>query len=257
MKNYDLTVYTKNDFKYLFKQVGVSKGMVVYLQANLSRFGTIVGGAQAMIEALQDLVGDQGCIIMPSFTMSTLDPSCEFQTPFAFESWDNVRKHMIGFQKSITPCDMNSRTCNQLLRNENVVRTEHPVYSFAFLGNYDEEWIRQKLDYPMDFESVLKPLADGKACNVLVGVPFDQSVLLQGLAHELGYEITRIERAYEKKGKRNVVKTFLMSDIQDEKISALKSVCQIQSRECMTEWIHSLSLVSNLDSTLAIFKSMS
>ena len=256
MKNYDLTVYTKNDFKYLFKHVGVSKGMVVYLQANLSHFGTIVGGAQAMIEALKELIGEDGCIIMPSFSMSTLDPSCENQTPFPFEMWDNVRKQMIGFQKQITPCDMNSRTSNQLLRNENVIRTEHPAYSFSFLGNYEEAWTSQKLDYPICFETVLQPFMSRKACNILIGVPFEQSVLLQGLAHETGCEVTRIERAYEKKGKRNVAKTFLVSDIQEEKISDLKSVCHIQSRECMTEWIHSLSLYNSLDSTVAMFKTM-
>ena len=257
MKNYDLTIYTKNDFKYLFKQVGVSKGMVVYLQANLSHLGTIVGGVQAMIEALQELIGEEGCIIMPSFSMSTLDPSCQAQIPYAFESWDVVRKHMLGFQKDTTPCDMNSRTANQLLRNEGVVRSQHPVYSFAFWGKYEEDWVQQKLDYPYDFESVLKPFANQKACNVLVGVPFEQSVLLQGLAHKVGWEITRIERAYEKKGKRNVVKTFLVSDIQSEKISNLKSVCHIQSRECMSEWIHSLSLMSSLDSSIEMLESIS
>ena len=250
MKNYDATVYTKNDFKYLFKQVGVEKGMVVCLQANLSHFGTIIGGAQAMIDALKELVGENGCIIMPSFSMSTLDPSCQNQHPYSFESWEKVRKHMIGFQRQLTPCDMNSRTCNQLLRNEGVVRSEHPVYSFAFWGSFEEEWLDQELDYPIQFDSVLAGFKDRKACNVLIGVPFEESVLIHSLAHVLGYECTRIERAYEKKGKRNVVKTFLVHDIQDEYLDELKSICHIQSRECMAEWIHALSLYNNLDTTL-------
>lgn len=253
MKNYDATVYTKNDFKYFFKQVGITKGMVVYLQANLSHFGTIVGGAQAMIDALKDLVGDTGCIVMPSFSTSTLDPSCENQSIFSYENWENVRKHMIGFQKNLTPCDMNSRTANQLLRNEGVVRTNHPVYSFAFLGNYEEAWLDQALDYPLSFDSVLMPFTSRKVCNILIGVPFEQSVLLSGLAHATGVERTRVERAYEKKGKRNVVKTFLVSDIQNNRLEDLKSVCQIQSRECMAEWIHALSLYSSLDNVVATF----
>ena len=256
MKNYDATVYTKNDFKYFFKQVGVTKGMIVFLQANLSHFGTIVGGAQAMIDALKELVGEDGCIIMPSFSLSTLDPSCENQTTFSYENWENVRKHMIGFQKQLTPCDMNSRTSNQLLRNEGVVRTDHPVYSFSFLGNYKEEWLNQSLDYPINFDSVLDAFHSPKVCNVLMGVPFEESVLLMALGHEVGFECTRVERAYQKKGKRNVVKTFLVSDIQPNRLEGLKSVCQIQSRECMAEWIHALSLYSSLDSVVEMCKTM-
>ena len=250
MKKFDSTVYTKNDFKYLFKQVGVEKGMVVCLQANLSHFGTIVGGAQAMIDALKDLIGDEGCIIMPSFSMSVLDPACEQQQTFPLESWEVIRKNMIGFNKFITPCDRNSRTCNQLLRNVGVVRSEHPVYSFSFLGNYEEDWLDQNLDFPIEFESVLSAFRKHKACNVLIGVPFEQSVLLHALSHMLGMETTRVERAYEKKGKRNVAKTFLINDIDLDCLDDLKSICQIQSRECMDEWIHSLSLYNNLDSIL-------
>ena len=56
-------LYTKKDFLDIFSTMGIDEGMVVLVQADLTGFNEILSGSQAIIEALQELVKEDGCII--------------------------------------------------------------------------------------------------------------------------------------------------------------------------------------------------
>ena len=47
--------------------LGVRRGMRVMVHSSLSAFGYVVGGAETVIAALQEAVGEEGTILMPSF----------------------------------------------------------------------------------------------------------------------------------------------------------------------------------------------
>lgn len=51
-------------------QLGVQPGMALEVHCSLSSFGTLDGGAEALIEMLMRLVGSDGAIVMPSFRLS-------------------------------------------------------------------------------------------------------------------------------------------------------------------------------------------
>jgi aminoglycoside N3'-acetyltransferase len=59
------------------REAGLKSGMMVEVHSSLSSFGHVQGGADAVIKALQDVVGENGTIVMPAFRISppqTLDP---------------------------------------------------------------------------------------------------------------------------------------------------------------------------------------
>jgi aminoglycoside 3-N-acetyltransferase len=57
-------------FANTFRRLGLARGNTVCVHASLSRFGYVDGGADAMIDALEETVGPEGCIMMPSFPTS-------------------------------------------------------------------------------------------------------------------------------------------------------------------------------------------
>ncbi|EOS41003.1 AAC(3) family N-acetyltransferase [Lachnospiraceae bacterium] len=63
---------TPDDMKTALKDLGVRKGQAIMVHTSLSSLGYVCGGAQSVIEALLESVGDEGTIMMP--TQSWKDP---------------------------------------------------------------------------------------------------------------------------------------------------------------------------------------
>ncbi len=59
---------TRNDILQGLRAVGLSEGDVVLVHSSLSAFGRVEGGADAVIDALLDAVGESGTVVAPTFT---------------------------------------------------------------------------------------------------------------------------------------------------------------------------------------------
>ena len=57
----------RNDLARAFRRLGVESGTTVCVHASLSRLGFVVGGPQALIDALLEVLGPRGTLMMPSF----------------------------------------------------------------------------------------------------------------------------------------------------------------------------------------------
>ena len=53
-----------------FQRIGIEKGMALEVHSSLSSFGYVEGGAQTVIAALKEAVGEDGSIFMPSLRLS-------------------------------------------------------------------------------------------------------------------------------------------------------------------------------------------
>lgn len=60
----------KQDFIKAFKRIGIQNGMALEVHSSLSSFGYVEGGAETVIEALQECVGETGSIFMPALRLS-------------------------------------------------------------------------------------------------------------------------------------------------------------------------------------------
>ncbi len=59
---------TKDDIKQGLRELGLRLGALVVVHSSLSAFGYVEGGADAVIDALLETVGEKGTVIMPSHT---------------------------------------------------------------------------------------------------------------------------------------------------------------------------------------------
>lgn len=61
---------TKAELKHALRGLGVEKGMILEVHSSLSSFGELEGGAMTVIDALKELVTDEGSIFMPALRLS-------------------------------------------------------------------------------------------------------------------------------------------------------------------------------------------
>lgn len=212
MKNQ--TFFTREDLHEILDQFSVSKGSHVCVQASDAFCQLVWGQAQMILDVLMERIGESGCLFMPSFSFSNLDPACWSESE-NYENWELIREHQRGYSLRLSPCDSQGMLANQFLRNEKVVRTEHPVYSFAFWGKIQDQELLQKNNYPLSFTHVLSSFARQHAINLLFDVEPTKSVLLPAIAKTLNKGCTSLQRAIVRKGKNRSVKTYLVIDVPD------------------------------------------
>ena len=65
---------SQKDIENGLKEAGLTSSMMVEVHSSLSSFGPVQGGADAVIQALQNVVGENGAIVMPAFRISPPQP---------------------------------------------------------------------------------------------------------------------------------------------------------------------------------------
>lgn len=239
MTELDFDIYTKIDFIELFEQMGIEKGSIVLLQADLSRYTNIVGSYQMLIETLKEYITNQGCLIMPTFSYSCLDPACLDYQQYAYQDWKRVRQNLPGFHVLKSMSEIYQECTNLFLQDKDVYRSNHPVYSFAYWGNFDEKILKMDVNEPISFDSFLKPMKNKKACNLLIGVSPEKSILLQAIANEYQLGQTIVQRAFVH-GKRQLTKSFYMSLIDEKLCKDLLDGCQVKALPFFNDFIYKI-----------------
>jgi len=118
------------------RELGLERGSTVLVHSSLSSFGYVVGGAEAVIKALVEVVGEEGTVVVPTLTGSIRD--CPENPPV--------------FSPDM-PC-WTGRIPETLRRMPGAVRSLHPTHSVAALGAGAEELVR-------DHECCWTPCGEG------------------------------------------------------------------------------------------------
>lgn len=116
------------------RNLGLAAGDSVIVHSSLSKMGWVVGAAQTVIEALMEVVTEDGTIVMPTHTSANSDPANWQHPPVPQDWWDIIRNETPGFNPNITPT-RGMGCIPELFRiYPNVVRSAHPQQSFAAWG---------------------------------------------------------------------------------------------------------------------------
>jgi aminoglycoside 3-N-acetyltransferase len=94
------------------RRLGVRSGDIVFVHSSMSRLGSVVGGAEAVIGALLDVIGSTGTLVMPAFSqpygsmISTLERNDIFDpatTPCTLGLIPETFRHYDGVLRSVHP----------------------------------------------------------------------------------------------------------------------------------------------------------
>lgn len=168
--------------------IGVRAGDTVMVHASLRALGHVVGGAQAVLEALRRAVGDTGTLVMPTQSWQLCDPAFLAEPHVPEPWWPVIRANLPPYDPHRTP----SRTMGalaELFRTQpGSRRSSHPHRSIAAHGPAaDAITAVHDWDCPAGERSPLAALYDLGALVLLLGVGPDKITALHLAEHRADY----------------------------------------------------------------------
>lgn len=170
---------TTKEVSIALANLGVREGDVLVVHSSLSAIGWVVGGPQAILDAIVDAVGPTGTITMPGHSGGLSEPS-NWQNPAVpSEWWDTIRSEMPPFDADLTPLREMGAVAEAFHRMPGTLRSNHPTVSHLARGPLAERiTARHQLAYGLGEASPLGRLYEVNAKIVLIGVDHDNNTSL-------------------------------------------------------------------------------
>ncbi|MFI1988314.1 aminoglycoside N(3)-acetyltransferase [Actinoplanes sp. NPDC020271] len=163
---------TRQTIAAALRALGVPRGGVLLVHSSLSSIGWVSGGSVAVVQALLDVLGPDGTLVVPSLTTPNRDPS-RWDPPPPESWWQDIRDSLPGFDPAITPSSNVGVITEQVRTWPGAVRSVHPQTSFAALGPRAAELMAgHRPDCHYGEESPLARLEKAGAWTLLLGVGF-------------------------------------------------------------------------------------
>lgn len=126
--------FSKEDLITDFQSIGITNGMNLMIHSSLSKIGWVIGGAQTVVSALIETVGENGTIVMPAATPNCLHPS-HWEKVEVPKNWiPKIVEHLPVFDKAVTPTTMGA--IPETFRNwPQTLRSNHPINSVCARGS--------------------------------------------------------------------------------------------------------------------------
>lgn len=116
-------VVTQNDIVAALRRVGLREGQLVLMHSALSPLGHVEGGPEAVIDAVREVIGEAGTLLMPAFSRSEIVVDGSAPRSRQFRPYNpKTSRPWVG------------RVPSRFLHYEGVVRSAHPTHSVAGLG---------------------------------------------------------------------------------------------------------------------------
>ena len=170
---------TKEDIRSAFHTVGLAKGHVVMVHTSLSQIGYVCGGAQTVIEALIEAVGEEGTIMMPTQSWKNLDPEDGVHWEVEEEYRSIIRESWPAYDKRITPTNTMGAVAEMFRLWPGAMRSDHPARSVAAWGK-QAEFLTSGHDLSNIFGdgSPIGKLYELNGDVLLIGVGYDKNTSL-------------------------------------------------------------------------------
>ena len=155
-------------------RLGVKNGDILLVHSSLSSLGWVCGGAQAIIMALLQTVGEDGTLVMPAHSGENSDPA-EWENPPVPKEWiEDIYKNMPAFDVNLSSTRGMGRIAELFRTLPQTIRSNHPQTSFSASGKYAKTITdNHQLTPQLGMDSPLGKMYKLNAKVLLLGVGYD------------------------------------------------------------------------------------
>ncbi len=164
------------------QSIGLTSDSKVLVHSSISAFGEVDGGAQTVLESMMAIAGT---IVMPAFTYQTMiwPPSgpADNDVDYASIDYRSINDAAVFFTPDLPSQPDVGEIAEAFRSMPGVMRSSHPVLSFAALGNDTAELLAmQTIDQPL---GPIEWLRNHGGDVLLLGVDQTQNVSLHYAEH--------------------------------------------------------------------------
>ncbi len=237
-------IRTKETLSYDLQNLGLKKGMTIIVHSSLSSLGSVKGGPITVIQAIMEILTEEGTIMMPTQSVDLSDPSSWDQPSVPEKKWEEIRKAMQPYHPLYTPTSYMGRIVEVFLTCPEVKRSSHPNYSFAAWGKYKDRLINNhELNYGLGDTSPLGRLYDiDNAYVLLLGVDYASCTAFHLAEYRIPYQKIinhtapilednkKVWKTYQELEFRGSLFTYLGKSFEDETYVKKRKVGSAQAR---------------------------
>lgn len=175
------------------QRLGVRSGGVLLAHVSLASLGWVVGGEQAVVTALEDVLGPTGTLVMPSQSWQLCDPAYLRDPRVPPASWDRVRAALPVYDAGWTATRSMGAVVEALRTQPGTLRSAHPHRSFVARGPQAAAILaRHDLDDPVGAGSPLAAVERLGGQVLLLGVGHDKNTSLHLAEARSGLALARV-----------------------------------------------------------------
>jgi aminoglycoside 3-N-acetyltransferase len=167
---------SSTDIAQDLRALGLEAGRTLLLNASLRVMGSVAGGAATVVQAVRDVLGPAGTLVVPTTTAENSDTSRAYLASVAGLTPAQARAHRDGmppFDRATTPATGAGRIAEEIRTTQGAIRSAHPQSSFAAVGPLARSLMRgHRIDCHLGEESPLGKLYVAGAWVLLLGVGF-------------------------------------------------------------------------------------
>ena len=169
---------TKASVKADLQQLGVRGGQILMVHSSLRKIGYVLGGAQSVVQALIEMLGPDGTLVMPAFSPEVSDPGTWSDRQFEDNYLDFARDHVPPFNQAVTPTSMG--VIAETFRTwPGVMRSTHPQVSVTARGPLAARiTASHEVAWGQGAGSPFERLYELDATLLLLGVGFNRATFL-------------------------------------------------------------------------------
>ena len=167
---------SKKELSDDLRRLGLEKGDVVMVHTSLKKIGYVCGGAQTVIEALIEVVGPEGTIMMPTQSWKNLDPETGVHWDADESEWNKIRENWPAYDRNLTPTNTMGAVAEMFRKWPGSIRTNHPARSVCAWGKHAEYLTEEHtLSNIFGEGSPIAKLYELDAKVLLLGVGYDKN----------------------------------------------------------------------------------
>lgn len=209
------------------KKLGVSSNQIIEVHSSLDAFDYVIGGARTVVDALLEIAGENGTILMPSQTSDNSEPS-DWQDPaIPPELYKDIRQSIPAYSVLNSDVPGMGSIVENFRHRDGVVTSSHPHVSYVAWGRYAKLLCNhQSMHFPLAEESPAARLYELKGNVLLLGVDFDKVTCMHLAEYRCDARPIRISGASMNTSEGTEWKKYLDLDVNSEDFIKVKQIMQ-------------------------------